>query len=294
MAQLKTKLGQIEAQIEATRQHQAGQLELFLVINRLEEFAAAVTDRLATIDFQTKREILCALVKRIEIYKDEVVVVFRVDPDPGFDTGENSTDTDAEIPSMQDCTRRHHRALRCAPRRGPVLESVDDVRLQVRLDQREHAPVADACLKVLQEQAVGNAVEVAFQVSIDHPGGAVPEGIVDFAQRVLGAAARTKAVAAVQEFPLEDGLQHPFERPLHDAVLDGGDAQRALAAAGLGDIGPFHPLRTEAARSQLGMQFVQVSLGPVVRSAPRSPGRDPRRRCCAPRLPRTPEASVDP
>jgi site-specific DNA recombinase len=111
MAQLKTKLGQIEAQIEATRQHQAGQLELFLVINRLEEFAAAVTDRLATIDFQTKREILCALVKRIEIYKDEVVVVFRVDPDPGFDTGENSTDTDAEIPSMQDCTRRPQPAV---------------------------------------------------------------------------------------------------------------------------------------------------------------------------------------
>ena len=112
MTQLKIKLGQIDEQIGALRQHQAGQFELFLVINRLEEFAAAVTERLETIDFQTKREIICALVKRVEIYKDEVVVVFRVDPDPGFSTDESSTDTHAEIPSMQDRTRRNYPALR--------------------------------------------------------------------------------------------------------------------------------------------------------------------------------------
>jgi site-specific DNA recombinase len=120
MAQLKIKLGQIEEQIEAARQHQAGQFELFLVINRLEEFAAAVTERLETIDFQTKREIICALVKRIEIYKDEVVVVFRVDPDPGFNTGEDSADTHAGLPIMQDRTGRNQ-----TPLRGPFQHFPD-------------------------------------------------------------------------------------------------------------------------------------------------------------------------
>lgn len=104
--QLKIRLEQIEHQIEESRRHQAGQFELFLVINRLEEFAAAVNDRLGTIDFVTKREILRALVKRIEIHKEEVIVVFRVDPDPGFNAGEEPTDSQAGRSSMQDRTRR--------------------------------------------------------------------------------------------------------------------------------------------------------------------------------------------
>ena len=72
-----------EHQIKETRRHQAGQFELFLIINRLEEFADTVNDRLSTIDFTSKRDIIRALVKRIEIRKDEIIVVFRVDPDPG-------------------------------------------------------------------------------------------------------------------------------------------------------------------------------------------------------------------
>jgi site-specific DNA recombinase len=110
MAQLKIKLGQLDQQIDATRQHQSGQLELLLVINRLEEFAAAVDERLEAIDFQAKREIIRALVKRVEIYKEEVVVVFRVDPDPSFNTGKGSTETDTETPIMQDRKRRCYAA----------------------------------------------------------------------------------------------------------------------------------------------------------------------------------------
>jgi site-specific DNA recombinase len=39
-----------------------------------------VRDRLARADWSTKREITCLLVKRIEVAKDVVRVVFRVDP----------------------------------------------------------------------------------------------------------------------------------------------------------------------------------------------------------------------
>jgi site-specific DNA recombinase len=65
MAHLKVKLQQIDHQIEGSKRHQAGQFELFLVINRLEEFAAAVNDRLNTLDFNTKREIIRAQGNRI-------------------------------------------------------------------------------------------------------------------------------------------------------------------------------------------------------------------------------------
>jgi site-specific DNA recombinase len=46
----------------------------------LDLFAAMVRDRLGTADWSTKREIICLLVKRIEVANDVVRVVFRVDP----------------------------------------------------------------------------------------------------------------------------------------------------------------------------------------------------------------------
>jgi site-specific DNA recombinase len=106
MRQLKVRLEQIDHQIQESRRNNAGQSELFLVINRLEEFASAVHDRLDTIDFVMKREVILGLVKRVEIHKEEILVVFRVDPDPGFNADENSANSDVGEKSMQDRTRR--------------------------------------------------------------------------------------------------------------------------------------------------------------------------------------------
>ena len=117
IAQLKVKLEQIEEQIDESKRYQSSQLELFLVINRLEEFASAVHEQLNTIDFNTKREIIRALVKRIEIHKEEIVVVFRVEPGSGNGTGarSNKSEGSAEPPtgalSMQHRTGRYCHAL---------------------------------------------------------------------------------------------------------------------------------------------------------------------------------------
>ena len=104
--QLKTRLEQIDDQIQESRRNNVGQRELFLVINRFDEFAVAVHDRLDTIDFVMKREVILGLVKRVEIHKDEILVVFRVDPDSGFNAAENSANVDVGEKSMQDCKRR--------------------------------------------------------------------------------------------------------------------------------------------------------------------------------------------
>lgn len=106
MQQLRNRLEQIDQQILESRQQGVVQSELFLVINRLEEFAGAVTEKLDTIDLETKRRIVLGLVKRVEIHKDEIVVVFRVDPQPGALDRENSNDSDDGVKSMQRCTRR--------------------------------------------------------------------------------------------------------------------------------------------------------------------------------------------
>jgi site-specific DNA recombinase len=100
MQQLKNRLEQIDQQIQESRRQGTVQSELFLVINQLEEFANAVTDTLDTIDLETKRRIVLGLVKRVEIHKDEILVVFRVDPQPGLASG-NSDDSVDGVKSMQ-------------------------------------------------------------------------------------------------------------------------------------------------------------------------------------------------
>jgi len=80
------------------------------VINRLEEFSKAVNSSLDSRDFNTKREIIRALVKRIEIHKEEVVIVFRIDPEGEIkgETGTTGTEIETGGSSMQDCRRRGH------------------------------------------------------------------------------------------------------------------------------------------------------------------------------------------
>jgi site-specific DNA recombinase len=107
IGQLKIKLQHLERQIEECKQQNVTQFELFLVINRLEEFAQSVSDRLDSIDFHTKREIIRALVKRVEIHKEEVVVVFRIDPDSGSSDDYDPIGNKSGESIMQDCKRRY-------------------------------------------------------------------------------------------------------------------------------------------------------------------------------------------
>lgn len=57
--------------------------ELQLIIGRLEEFAAQVKDGLEEADGTSRRELIRALVKRVEVDNDQVHVVFRIDHRPG-------------------------------------------------------------------------------------------------------------------------------------------------------------------------------------------------------------------
>jgi site-specific DNA recombinase len=65
----------------AARQNAAEQARsLQLVIGKLSLFAAMVRDRLEAADWSTQRDIICTLVKRIEVADDVVKVIFRIEP----------------------------------------------------------------------------------------------------------------------------------------------------------------------------------------------------------------------
>ncbi len=104
--QIKVKLQQLEYQIKECKQSDITQLELFLVISRLEDFAKTVNGSLGSIDFHTKREIIRALVKRVEIHKEEVVVVFRIEPESGIGGSNGTAGFGTGKSIMQDCKRR--------------------------------------------------------------------------------------------------------------------------------------------------------------------------------------------
>jgi site-specific DNA recombinase len=82
----KERLGKLEAEHRQRIGEAAQEAELRLVIGQLEEFARRVSQGLQKPDWDTRREIVRALVKQVEIDEQEVRIVYRVSPTP-FERG---------------------------------------------------------------------------------------------------------------------------------------------------------------------------------------------------------------
>ena len=79
---MRERLQGFETQLKNLKDEEALVHELKLVIGRLKEFIVKVADGLETLDWLGKREVIKTLVKRVEVYKDEIKVVFRIGAGP--------------------------------------------------------------------------------------------------------------------------------------------------------------------------------------------------------------------
>ena len=79
ITRLRQRLAALEEQRQPLLDAAAFQTELHLIIGRLEDFATKLHAGLAEADWLRKREMIRALVKRVEVTQDQVNVVFRVD-----------------------------------------------------------------------------------------------------------------------------------------------------------------------------------------------------------------------
>jgi len=79
----KERLQAMESQAQELRDDTHRQAELQLIIGRLEEFAAKVSAGLAEFDWSGRRELIRTLVNRIEVDRERVNVVFRVEDTMG-------------------------------------------------------------------------------------------------------------------------------------------------------------------------------------------------------------------
>ena len=76
------RLSQLEEECQQRMGEATQEAELRLVIGQLEEFARRVSQELEQPDWATRREIVRALVKQVEIDEQEVRIVYRVSPSP--------------------------------------------------------------------------------------------------------------------------------------------------------------------------------------------------------------------
>jgi site-specific DNA recombinase len=104
ITRLRLRLVELEKQSQQIQDQRNLQAELQTAISRLEDFGEKVKDNLAEAGWQMQRELIRMLVKRVEIGKEEVKVVFRIPPD--------LNESDPGEKSLQHCWKRKYPSLR--------------------------------------------------------------------------------------------------------------------------------------------------------------------------------------
>jgi site-specific DNA recombinase len=108
IARMRERLKQMERQAQNLKDEASLQRELRLILGRLEDFVSKIKEGLHSLDWSARREIIRALVKRVEIDQEHVHVIFRVNPLTPSSPSEKNTQ------SLQHCGGRDNRALRHA------------------------------------------------------------------------------------------------------------------------------------------------------------------------------------
>jgi site-specific DNA recombinase len=92
------RLARLEGEAQSQADASARRAELRLVIGKLQEFAEGITNNMREADGATRREVIRALVKQIEVGDEEVRIVYRVPPVPFVERPDGGV--------LQDCPRR--------------------------------------------------------------------------------------------------------------------------------------------------------------------------------------------
>jgi site-specific DNA recombinase len=110
VTRLRERITHIEEQCEALADEELLQREMHLIVSRLDDFAAQVGRHLDDLEWAEKREIIRALVRRVEVGLEQVQVVFRVESFPG--------ESDPERKSLQLCRGSNSTTSRRCGRRS--------------------------------------------------------------------------------------------------------------------------------------------------------------------------------
>ena len=100
----KERLSKLQAEENNLSVEQSEQAQLRVVIDHLETFHQQIAEKLDGLDWHTRREVMRLLVKRVEIDRNQVRVIYKVSPPP-------FVSSPASGACLQDCWRRDRSAL---------------------------------------------------------------------------------------------------------------------------------------------------------------------------------------
>src|SRR5882762_7947489 len=124
----------------------------------------------------------------------------------------------------------------------PILQHAG---LQPFLDEPYDAPVCYPVLDELHQPIVGNPIEKAFDVQIQHPVHFLrQQSRVQRIQRLMLASPWSEPIRKTKEVGFVDSVQHLDRRTLDDFVFQRRNSKWPLPPVGLGDVHPTHWLRS--------------------------------------------------
>ena len=148
-----------------------------LILGRLDEFASRIKHGLHEADWSTRREIIRAVVKRVDIDQEHVRVIFRVNPPPQAPQLPSEKDTQ----SLQHCGGRDNAALWNSTERlvvGPVFHVSC---IEKFLHEFDKSSVVNMFFEHVNEQFMIELLKAVCNISLDKPGDSSPM-VVDFSQ----------------------------------------------------------------------------------------------------------------
>jgi site-specific DNA recombinase len=160
----RARLAKLEGEHRQRIGEAAQEAELRLVIGQLEAFASRVSEGLQEPDWDTRREIVRALVKRVEVAEQEVRIVYRVSPSPFEGSPQQGR--------SQHCWGRDDPLLRHASPRAIESRRKAAIRRQEprRLGPRRTGPVRDRKRAAPHRRGDGPALVLAREARrLRHP-----------------------------------------------------------------------------------------------------------------------------
>ena len=161
LGRARQRLEALEAEGRAAAERAAELDTVEAVVGQLHEFARRVAEGLDEAPWATKREVLRALIKRVEVDAEEVQVVYKVDPRPFADGPLGGR--------LQDRLGRDHPALGGAGRGVRHCTPFHHSRVQPFADQSQHDPVAYPSLEQLPQVGMTQSVEELPDIHLQDP-----------------------------------------------------------------------------------------------------------------------------
>jgi site-specific DNA recombinase len=227
---LKERLARVREQRQALVEAAEAERSLTLVIGRVGDFAAKVRHSLDELDWSRTREIIRALVRRIEVDGEAIEVVFRVPP-PSPDNGPGGAGRSSIPPDRQHRGSGHDPTLWRSPVPGDKLAPIAHRgSLQPALDVEERPGATGVLAHGPEQQLVIDVVEEALDVDVEHPVG-TPASLAGRPDGVDRRPAGTITVGVGVERRFQQRLQVSTDHLLRDTIGDRRDTQRPHPAA---------------------------------------------------------------